>query len=155
MRAAAHAREHSGDLYCCDHFVEPDYLLGNITETPMQQLITSSTQTRFGQDKRDMLTDYCLDCDVRFACHGGCPKDRFAKSPYGESGQHYLCPSYKAFFHHVDRPMRAMVALLATGRAPADLIGAYAAQDAKRGRNEPCPCGSGRKWKHCHAGTQS
>ena len=79
------ALEHNGDLYCCDHFVEPDYLLGNIAETPMQQLITSSKQVKFGQDKRDTLTRYCLDCDVRFACNGGCPKDRFATSPYGES----------------------------------------------------------------------
>jgi serine-type anaerobic sulfatase-maturating enzyme len=149
------ALEHNGDLYCCDHFVEPDYLLGNIAETPMQQLIASSTQMRFGQDKRDTLTQYCLDCDVRFACNGGCPKDRFATSPYGESGQHYLCPSYKAFFHHVDRPMRAMAALLAAGRPPAELIGVYATKDARRGRNEPCTCGSGRKWKHCHGGPPS
>jgi uncharacterized protein len=148
------ALEHNGDLYCCDHFVEPDYLLGNITETPMQHLIASSKQTRFGQDKRDTLTRYCLDCDVRFACNGGCPKDRFATSPYGESGQHYLCPSYKSFFQHVDRPMRAMAALLAAGRAPAELMGVYAAEDAHRGRNEPCTCGRGRKWKHCHGAAQ-
>jgi radical SAM protein with 4Fe4S-binding SPASM domain len=80
------ALEHTGDLYCCDHFVEPNYLLGNITETPMQQLITASKQMKFGQDKRDTLTQYCRDCDVRFACNGGCPKDRFATSPYGERG---------------------------------------------------------------------
>jgi serine-type anaerobic sulfatase-maturating enzyme len=144
------ALEHNGDLYCCDHFVEPDYLLGNIAETPMQQLITSPQQTKFGQDKRDTLTRYCLECDVRFACNGGCPKDRFATSPYGESGQHYLCPSYKSFFHHVDQPMRTMARLLADGRAPADLMQIYAREDSRRGRNEPCTCGSGRKWKHCH-----
>ncbi|HME02129.1 MAG TPA: anaerobic sulfatase maturase [Solirubrobacteraceae bacterium] len=144
------ALEHNGDLYCCDHFVEPHYLLGNIAETPMQQLITSSKQVKFGQDKRDTLTQYCLDCDVRFACNGGCPKDRFATSPYGESGQHYLCPGYKLFFHHVQEPMRAMAELLAVGRAPAELMDVYARQDARRGRNEPCSCGSDRKWKHCH-----
>ena len=144
------ALEHNGDLYCCDHFVEPDYLLGNIAETPMQQLITSSKQARFGQDKRDKLTQYCLDCDVRFACNGGCPKDRFATSPYGEPGQHYLCPGYKLFFHHTERPMRLMAGLLASGRAPAEVMDVYAAEDLRRGRNEPCPCGSGRKWKHCH-----
>ncbi len=144
------ALEHTGDLYCCDHFVEPDYLLGNIAETPMQELITSAKQTKFGLDKRDTLTQYCLDCDVRFACNGGCPKDRFATSPYGESGQHYLCPSYKAFFHHIDRPMRIMADLLATNRAPGELMQTYATEDAHRGRNEPCTCGSGRKWKHCH-----
>jgi uncharacterized protein len=121
----------------------------------MQQLITSTKQVKFGQDKRDTLTQYCLDCDVRFACNGGCPKDRFAPSPYGEGGQHYLCPSYKSFFHHIDRPMRTMAALLAAGRAPAELMGAYAAEDAHRGRNEPCTCGSGRKWKQCHGGARS
>jgi uncharacterized protein len=144
------ALEHNGDLYCCDHFVEPDYLLGNITQTPMQELIASSKQVAFGTDKRDTLTQYCLDCDVRFACHGGCPKDRFASSPYGEPGQHYLCPGYKLFFHHAEAPMRAMAALLAADRAPAELMRAYASDDAARGRNDPCPCGSGRKWKHCH-----
>ncbi len=98
------AIEHTGDLYSCDHFVEPDYLLGNIEDTHMLELIVSPQQQKFGQDKFDTLTQFCLDCDVRFACNGGCPKDRFATSPYGEEGQHYLCPSYKEFFHHVDRP---------------------------------------------------
>jgi uncharacterized protein len=79
-------------------------------------------------------------------------KDRFATSPYGESGQHYLCPSYKAFFHHVQRPMSMMADLLARNRAPAELMQTYAAEDAARGRNEPCTCGSGRKWKSCHGG---
>ena len=78
------------------------------------------------------------------------PKDRFATYPYGESGQHYLCPSYKNCFHHVDRPMRIMADLLASNRAAAELMDTYAAEDAHRGRNEPCTGGSGRKWKHCH-----
>jgi len=144
------ALEHNGDLYCCDHYVEPGYLLGNIIQTPMQQLIASAQQTKFGADKRDTLTQYCLDCDVRFACHGGCPKDRFATSPYGEPGQHYLCPGYKLFFHHVRQPMQTMAGLLAADRAPAELMRVYTAADSARGRNEPCPCGSHRKWKHCH-----
>ncbi len=144
------ALEHNGDLYCCDHFVEPDYLLGNIAETPIERLIASSKQTAFGQDKRTTLTQYCLDCDVRFACNGGCPKDRFATSPYGEPGQHYLCPGYKLFFHHIARPMQVMAGLLSSGGAPADVMLTYAAEDARRGRNEPCTCASGRKWKHCH-----
>ena len=86
--------------------------------------------------------------------HGGCPKDSFATSPYGEGGQHYLCPGYKLFFDHVREPMRTMADLLTANRAPAELMQLYAADDANRGRNEPCTCGSGRKWKHCHgAGT--
>ena len=91
---------------------------------------------------------------MRFACHGGCPKDRFTEDPYGEPGLNYLCPSYKAFFHHIDRPMRLMSDLLRAGRAPAELVGVYAAEDARRGRNDPCTCGSGRKFKHCHGALQ-
>ncbi len=144
------AVEHNGDLYSCDHYVEPAYLLGNIKQEHMLTLVSSQQQKTFGQDKRDSLTRYCLDCEVRFACNGGCPKDRFAVSPYGEPGQHYLCPGYKLFFHHVDRPMRLMAEMLAKNRAPAELMAVVAAEDARRGRNDPCTCGSGRKWKQCH-----
>ena len=144
------ALEHTGDLYSCDHFVEPAYKLGNIRETPMLQLVASQQQTRFGLAKRDTLPRYCLECDVRFACHGGCPKDRFISTPDGEVGLNYLCAGYKAFFHHIDRPMRFMADQLRRDEAPAAVMGLYAAEDARRGRNEPCTCGSGRKWKHCH-----
>jgi len=146
------ALEHTGDLYSCDHFVEPAHRLGNIRETHMLELVASQQQRRFGLDKRDTLPGYCRECDVRFACHGGCPKDRFIRTPDGEDGLNYLCAGYKAFFHHVDRPMRVMRELLARGRAPAEIMALYAAEDAARGRNEPCTCGSGRKWKHCHGG---
>jgi serine-type anaerobic sulfatase-maturating enzyme len=144
------ALEHNGDLYSCDHFVEPRFRLGNIRELPMLDMVSSPQQRRFGRDKRDTLTQYCLDCDVRFACNGGCPKDRFATSPYGEPGQHYLCPSYKTFFHHVTETMEAMCDLLRANRAPSELMATYATADAHRGRNDPCTCGSGRKWKTCH-----
>ena len=147
---AAMALEHNGDLYSCDHFVEPAYLLGNITETPMAELVASEQQRQFGLDKRDTLPRFCRECDVRFACHGGCPKDRFTTDPYGEPGLNYLCPGYKLFFHHVDRPMRIMGDLLRAGRAPAEIVQLYAAEDARRGRNDPCTCGSGRKFKRCH-----
>ena len=90
------ALEHNGDLYSCDHYVEPDHLLGNIGERTMLELVALPQQRKFGQDKRDSLTRFCRECDVRFACNGGCPKDRFATSPYGEPGQHYLCPGYQA-----------------------------------------------------------
>ena len=102
------AMEHNGDVYSCDHFVEEGYKLGNITETPMAELVASPAQRKFGQDKLDTLPQFCLDCDVRFACHGACPKDRFIRTPDGEPGLNYLCAGYKAFFHHVDEPMRAM-----------------------------------------------
>ena len=144
------ALEHTGDLYSCDHFVEPRHRLGNIRETHMLELVASQRQRRFGQDKRDTLPTYCLECDVRFACHGGCPKDRFIRTPDGEPGLNYLCAGYKAFFHHVDEPMRIMAGLLAQDRAPAEIVQLYAAADARRGRNDRCSCGSGRKWKTCH-----
>ena len=144
------ALEHTGDLYSCDHFVEPAYKLGNIKDKHMLELIVLPQQQRFGRDKRDTLPRYCRECDVRFACHGGCPKDRFTEDPYGEPGLNYLCPSFKTFFHHIDPTMRMMSERLTAGRAPSELVDVYAAQDAKRGRNDPCMCGSGRKWKHCH-----
>jgi uncharacterized protein len=149
---AALALEHTGDLYSCDHFVEPRYLLGNINDRHMLELVSSPQQVQFGLDKRDTLPQYCLDCDVRFACHGGCPKDRFIRTPDGDPGLNYLCAGFKEFFHHVERPMRVMTDLLAQNRAPAEIMGLYASEDARRGRNELCTCGSGQKWKHCHGG---
>ena len=144
------AIEHTGDLYSCDHFVEPDYLLGNIKDTPMLELVLSPQQQKFGQDKLDTLTQFCLDCDVRFACNGGCPKDRFATARSGETGQHFLCPSYQEFFHHVSRPMQMMVELLRACRPPSELMAIYASEDAARDRNSLCSCGTGKKWKRCH-----
>jgi uncharacterized protein len=144
------ALEHTGDVYSCDHYVEPAYRLGNIRQAHLLDLVASPAQQQFGQAKKDTLPRYCLDCDVRFACHGGCPKDRFATTPDGEPGLHYLCPSYKAFFHHIRPAMDAMCDLLRAGRAPSELASRYAADDSRRGRNDPCPCGSGRKWKRCH-----
>ncbi|GMQ93331.1 MAG: anaerobic sulfatase maturase [Acidimicrobiia bacterium] len=148
------ALEHNGDLYSCDHYVEPDYLLGNIVETPMIELIASDQQRDFGKAKRDTLPQYCLDCEVRFACHGGCPRNRFTTTPDGEEGLNYLCSGYKSFFNHVDRPMRIMSDLLRAGRAPAEVTAVLAAEEVERfagvGRNDPCPCESGRKYKRCH-----
>src|SRR3990172_1053526 len=125
------ALEHNGDLYSCDHFVEPKYLLGNIQSQPLVQLVASDPQRKFGADKRDTLPRYCRECEVRFACHGECPKNRFILTPDGEPGLNYLCEGYKAFFHHIDAPMRFMAG----------------------GGNDGCPCGSGRKFKRCHGAT--
>ncbi len=144
------ALEHTGDLYSCDHFVEPRYLLGNIAEHRMLDLVASPQQVKFGLDKRDSLPAYCRECDVRFACHGGCPKDRFTTTPDGEAGLNYLCPGFKTFFRHVDPAMRTMGELLRQGRAPSEIMARVTSEDARRGRNDPCPCGSGRKWKRCH-----
>ncbi len=113
---SAVALEHNGDLYSCDHFVEPKYLLGNIKQVHMLKLVTSEQQQQFGLAKRDTLPKYCRDCSVRFACHGECPKNRFITTPDGEPGLNYLCAGYKAFFTHIDRPMRTMASLLRQGR---------------------------------------
>ncbi len=116
----------------------------------MLELVASQRQQQFGLDKRDTLPRYCRECDVRFACHGGCPKDRFISTPEGEAGLNYLCAGYKGFFHHIDAPMRFMAEQLRRGCAPAEITALYRAEDSRRGRNDLCTCGSGRKWKHCH-----
>lgn len=125
------ALEHNGDLYSCDHFVEPDHLLGNITTTGMLEMVASEQQREFGNAKRDALPNFCRSCDVRFACHGGCPKDRFTLTPDGEPGLHYLCPSYLQFFRHVDRPMRFMAAQVRQGQHADAVMVWMARRDAR------------------------
>ncbi len=151
----APALEHTGDLYSCDHYVEPNYLLGNIQEQPLIELVTSGRQRRFGRDKFDLLPEFCRRCEVLFACYGECPRNRFIKTPDGEPGLNYLCAGYKLFFKHIDLPMRMMADLLQQGRGPAEIMQWYAAQDGRQyvgvGRNQRCPCGSGKKFKYCHA----
>jgi uncharacterized protein len=138
--------------------VEPDYLLGNIAQTPLVQLVGLEKQVKFGNDKRDTLPRYCRECEVRFACHGECPRNRFIQTPDGEPGLNYLCAGYKAFFNHIDRPMKLMAQLLQRGRYADEVMQILTAEraakpgqtDSKVGRNELCRCGSGRKFKHCH-----
>lgn len=145
------ALEHNGDVYSCDHFVEPRFLLGNITQgTTLRELVDSPEQRRFGQYKFDSLPQECLDCEVRFACNGGCPKDRFISTSDGEPGLNYLCAGYKRFFTHIDPAMRAMADLLRAGRAASDIMTSGDVIDIRPARNGACTCGSGRKWKHCH-----
>ncbi len=154
------ALEHNGDLYSCDHFVEPEYLLGNIAEIDMGDLVGSEFQRIFGMDKRDALPQYCLDCDVRFACHGECPKNRFITSPDGEPGLNYLCSGFKRFFSHVGEPMRLMADALRDGSEASVVMAAaerreveFVASMKAAGRNGLCPCGSGLKTKKCHGKT--
>lgn len=135
------ALEHSGDLYSCDHFVEADYKLGNIQETHMIELIASERQRQFGQAKFDMLPQYCRTCEVRFACNGGCPKNRFIETPDGEPGLNYLCAGYKAFFTHIDQPMRMMAHLLRQGRYADEVMQLLAVQE----RQTRKPFGFGNK----------
>jgi uncharacterized protein len=154
---AALAMEHNGDVYSCDHFVEPAFYLGNLDGLSLVEIVESAPQQQFGQAKRDTLPRLCRECDVRFMCNGGCPKNRLLTTPDGEPGLNYLCAGYKAFFRHIDQPMRFMAAELRAQRPPANIMLVLAREEAERarqfanvGRNDPCPCGSGRKFKHCH-----
>ena len=151
---AALAIEHCGDVYSCDHFVFPQNRLGNIMDFPLQSLVESEQQHRFGEAKESTLPRYCREYDVRFACNGECPKHRFLTTPDGEPGLNYLCAGYKMFFRHVDPFMRFMAAELAGGRAPANVMRWVAEKEMQAAfksaqRNDPCPCGSGKKFKHC------
>ena len=149
------ALESNGDLYSCDHFVEPGYLLGNIHQTNLLTLMASDAQRKFGDDKRDSLTAQCQRCEVRPLCNGGCPKDRFAHSSDGEPGQNYLCGGLYLFFTHTRPAMQTMARLLQQGRPPSYLMALTAAEDEKRGLYAPCPCGSGRKFRFCHGDSGS
>jgi len=144
------ALEYNGDLYSCDHYVEPRYKIGNIHQTHLLDLVASPEQRKFGQDKLDSLTAQCRNCEVRSLCNGGCPKDRFALSRDGEAGQNYLCAGLELFFKHTRPAMQEMARLLRQRRAPAEIMEATAAEDARRDPYQPCPCGGGRKFKFCH-----
>ena len=114
--------EHNGDVFSCDHFVEPDHRLGNLKDTSLMDMVFSARQRDFGFAKRDTLTEYCKRCPWLFACHGGCPKNRVRKSPDGEEGQNYLCKAYEEFFAYVDPSMQVMATLIRSRRAPAEIM---------------------------------
>lgn len=106
------ALEQDGALYACDHFVYPEFRLGNIRQTSLRELVMSSRQVRFGLDKADRLTRRCRDCRWRFACHGECPKNRIIATPEGEPGLNYLCEGWMAYFAHIDERVRALAAAI-------------------------------------------
>jgi uncharacterized protein len=155
------ALEHNGDLYACDHFVEPDYLLGNIMQTQMVEMVTSDRQRQFGRDKREALPRYCRECSVRFACHGECPKNRFLTTPDGEPGLNHLCAGWKAFFHRIDEPVKMMATLMRLGRPASEIMNVMAGKEdeweealaqarVRKRFDDPCPCGSGLRFGACH-----
>lgn len=108
--------EHNGDIYPCDHFVYPRYKLGNVKESSLREIVSSENATRFGIDKRNSLPAQCLRCEYYFACHGECPKHRFAKSDKNESGLNSLCEGLYYFFSHVDPYMQMMKNLILEGK---------------------------------------
>jgi uncharacterized protein len=118
----AMALEHNGDMYCCDHFVEPRFYLGNIKNENISTLANSDKQTAFGKSKLIDLPKDCINCNYRFACHGGCIKNRFIQDSHGEMGLNYLCDGYKSFFTHIDRPMQIMANLIRMNRPASDIM---------------------------------
>jgi uncharacterized protein len=150
--------EQNGDFYPCDHFVDSEYPLGNIGETPLVELLESPEQIAFGRAKADTLPAYCRTCDVLAMCHGECPKNRIIQTPDGEAGLNYLCEGYKGFFSHC-KAFLSDLALLRR-RQPIEHVvrevpSAEIPTGSKTGRNDPCPCGSGRKYKRCCLGKTS
>jgi uncharacterized protein len=118
-------------------------------------MVASEAQTKFGDDKKDTLPKYCRECDFRFACNGGCPKQRFERTPDGEGGLNYLCKGYKMYFAHIAPYMQFMANELRQQRPALAVMEWARRRDEARtpskvpGRNDPCPCGSGRKYKRC------
>ena len=106
------AMEHDGSVFACDHYVYPDYKLGNVLTDNLGQMVEQSVANGFGPHKETSLPRCCRECDVLNACWGGCPKHRFMISPHGEPGLHYLCAGYKKFFRHIRKYLRAMTTLL-------------------------------------------
>jgi uncharacterized protein len=149
------AMEHNGDLFSCDHYVYPQYFLGNISTTPLADAVKLQQQFDFGIDKRNKLPAFCLKCDVRYACHGECPKHRFISTPDGRPGLNYLCEGYRMFFRHAEPYMEFMSKELKHKRPPANVMNwvrnkeTQAVRPVSPERNDPCPCGSGRKFKNC------
>ena len=145
--------EHNGDVYSCDHFVDPAHRLGNIRETTLRELLESPALLEFGRNKRERLPDYCRQCDVLALCNGGCPKDRLARTPQGEEGLNYLCSGLKQFYTHSRPYLQKLAWHLGSGQSIENYMSSIksgnAAVTPKANRNDPCPCGSGKKYKKC------
>ena len=144
--------EHAGDAYSCDHFVDERHRVGNLRESQLADLLVSPRQVAFGLAKRDTLPRQCRECEVLDQCHGGCPKDRFVRTEDGEEGLNYLCLAFKRFYRHA-APFAARVAAERRKPTLAELVPDVrrGAGMAVTGRNAPCPCGSGKKFKQCCA----
>ncbi len=143
--------EHNGDFFSCDHFVDSEHQLGNIQDTTLVELLERPELIAFGQNKYATLPRYCRSCEVLTMCYGECPKNRFIKTPDNEEGLNYLCAGYKRFFNHILPFLRQLTALWhgQTSSGPTPPAGIMSTQNPKIGRNDPCPCGSGKKYKKC------
>lgn len=114
--------EHNGDVYSCDHFVFPEYKLGNIRDLSLIDMLYGEQQQEFSRLKHSSLPRQCKECDMKFACHGECPKNRFMKDKYGDSGLNYLCPGYYHYYQHVAPYMDYMKQELMSQRPPSNIM---------------------------------
>lgn len=114
--------EHNGDVYSCDHFVFPEYKLGNIRDHSLIDMLYGEQQQEFSRLKHSSLPRQCKECDMEFACHGECPKNRFMKDKYGDSGLNYLCPGYYHYYQHVAPYMDYMKQELIAQRPPSNIM---------------------------------
>lgn len=114
--------EHNGDVYSCDHFVFPEYKLGNIRDHSLIYMLYGEQQQEFSRLKHSSLPRQCKECDMEFACHGECPKNRFMKDQYGDSGLNYLCPGYYHYYQHVAPYMDYMKQELMAQRPPSNIM---------------------------------
>ena len=137
--------EHNGDVFSCDFYVEPDWFLGNLLEHDLIECLNSNHQKRFGAVKSD-VPDQCLACPWIEHCRGGCPKDRrFSQVPR----LNYFCESYRMFFEHADPVYRSLARQWIETQKRDSVFKYLAETGSKIGRNDPCPCGSGKKFKQC------
>lgn len=145
--------EHDGGVYSCDHFVTPEHCIGDIETSTLSELVDSPVQRCFGNAKRDKLPRQCLSCEWLSVCNGGCIKDRLALTEDGESGLNSLCSGLKQFYAHAEKPLKKVVELIKQGLNSETILSEIRAELLARwkgvGRNDPCPCGSGRKAKNC------
>jgi uncharacterized protein len=145
--------EQDGGVYSCDHFVDPEHRIGSILESPIETLVDSAVQTRFGEAKKEGLSPQCLECPWKPVCNGGCPKDRFVSPENGGPPLNYLCAGLKRFFSHAEKPLKKIARQKRAG-ATDEAVMSGLRRDMQElwrgvGRNDPCPCGSGLKAKHC------
>ena len=150
----AMAIEHEGSIYSCDHYVFPDYYLGNVTEKPLEEIVFSEKQLQFGQAKKNKLPDKCLNCSFLNLCRGGCPKNRIVHTDSGSIN--WLCEGYYNFFDYTSAHFKAMNSALRNRLPASDFRRFFIVDSRKRpGRNNLCPCGSGLKFKDCHGALPS
>lgn len=138
------AIEHNGNIYSCDHFVHPDYLLGNIKDMNLSGIVNGEKQVKFGRDKYSTLPDKCLKCEYLKLCYGACPKDRMS------DGLNYLCEGFYQFYQFTEPYFMAMVSALNSRRPPSEFRNFLQFKERPNpGRNDICPCLSGKKYKNC------